>query len=79
MFPKGGETITWKLKTLLCTFEIRQHKKDFALYVDDEMLQTAPDPGSLADNVFTHTSEYFPWDVSDYEVEDSLSEWTCFK
>lgn len=69
----------WELKTPVCKFIIRPYKTGYALYVEDELLQIAPTPDCLADNVFTHTSEYYDWDVSDWDVEDSLSAWMLFK
>ena len=68
----------WTLKTPICTFIIIPNEDRFALYVNSELLQMAATPDALADNVFTHTSEYFDWDSSDYDVEDSLAAWEFF-
>lgn len=69
----------WELKTEICTFIIVPYKGEYALYVDDELLQTAESPEAIADNVFTHTSEFYEWDVSSLDCEDSLSAWTFFR
>ena len=66
----------WSLETPVCTFAIRPYRGKYALYVDDELLQTASSPDALADNVYTHTSEYYEWDVSDFDVDASLPEWS---
>jgi len=71
--------IAWKLETPVCTFVIVPHKREYRLYVEDEFLQSAPTPDALADNVFTHTSEFADWDMSSFDVEDSLSAWETFK
>lgn len=63
----------------MCTFVIVPHKSTFRLYVGDNYLQEASTPGALADNVFTHTSEYDDWDLSSFDVEDSLSAWETFR
>lgn len=68
--------MAWLLKTPICTFAIRLFHGHFALYVGDELLQTASSPEALADNVYTHTSEYYEWDISDCEVGNSLLEWS---
>lgn len=71
--------MSWILRTSVCTFRIVRHRDKFALYADDEFLQEAESANALADNVFTHTSEYDLWDLSDCDVEDSLSAWDFYK
>lgn len=67
--------MSWEYKTPICRFVIRPYNGEYGLFVDSELLQTALDPGALADNVFTHTSEFYPWDASSFEASDSLCDW----
>lgn len=69
----------WKLNTPVCTFIIAAKGNGFALYADSEFLQSASTADALADNVYTHTSEFPEWDMSEYEAEDSLSAWELLK
>lgn len=68
--------MTWILRTPVCTFSILHRRGKFELYADDDFLQSADNPDSPADNVYTHSSEFDPWDQSDFDCDDSLSGWT---
>lgn len=48
----------------------------FALLVDDEEVSRANSPIQLADNVYTHTSDCYDWDISDEEGPSDISEWS---
>lgn len=49
---------------------------NFVLVLDGEEFDESHSPQAVADNLYTHTSGFFEWDVSDFDGPTDLSEWT---
>lgn len=66
----------WYYESPFGKMEIRKvNDRKYVLSFDGEDVSFAHTPQAIADNVFTHTSEIFEWDDSDFEGPIDLSAW----